>query len=115
MPSRIPYVALTPNLADFSHPGQFTPASEVSLISEDGRLEESQSRWNAAFSSVRAAVDNNVGMLQVVTAQVFISLMNSSVKILNTIDPPVSTIQVRSYHPSQHMDAHRHLMAYYRD
>ena len=110
MPSRAAYVSLTPELADFSHLRQITP--EVSLASGDDQLEEPQSRWNAAFYSMRAALNNNVGLLQVVTAQVFFSLMNSSVKILNTIDPPVSTIQVCSCHPNQHMDAHKHLMTY---
>jgi hypothetical protein len=98
MSSRNAYAALTPEFADFSFPPHSISGGPQFLstagISEDGQLKETQSRWCAALSAVRAAVNYNAGLLLVAASQAFFSLMNFSVKILNTIDPPVSALQV---------------------
>ena len=91
MPSRNAYTALTPDFATSSF-----PTHSISGISEDDQVNETQSLWCAALSAATAVANNNAGLLLVTASQVFFSLMNFSVKILNTIDPPVSTLQVCS-------------------
>jgi len=44
---------------------------------------------------IKAKVTENIGLLLVAASQAFFSLMNVSVKQLNSIDPPVPALQVR--------------------
>jgi len=69
----------------------------ISISDYDHCLEEPpQSRWSTTLSLVKLGANENAGLLLVIASQVFFSLMNVSVKILDTIDPPVSTMQVCS-------------------
>jgi hypothetical protein len=52
------------------------------------------SRPRRIWSSFTAFLKANTGLLLVASSQAFLSLMNVSVKQLNSIDPPVSAIQV---------------------
>jgi hypothetical protein len=49
--------------------------------------------WSSALSSF---FDVNTGLLLVAASQVFFSAMNLSVKVLNSLDEPVPTFEVRS-------------------
>ncbi|KAF8647967.1 hypothetical protein AX16_006428 [Volvariella volvacea WC 439] len=51
-------------------------------------------RVKGDFESVRDVVTNNTGLLLIMASQAFFSLMNVAVKTLNSIDPPVSTLQL---------------------
>ncbi|KAF8227145.1 hypothetical protein L208DRAFT_1405882 [Tricholoma matsutake] len=99
MLSRNAYAALTPDFADFSIlPSARGPQSPTlrTGTSEDDELTEDHGRyrWHAALSTVRAAINDHAGFLLVTASQAFFSLMNFSVKVLNTIDPPVSALQI---------------------
>jgi len=55
-----------------------------------------QESWNQrAARKTREIVKKNTGLLLIAVAQSFFSSMNVAVKILNSLDPPVSTMQVR--------------------
>lgn len=47
------------------------------------------------FPAAREFVKRNVGLLLILAAQGFFTLMNAAVKKLQGIDPPVSTFEVR--------------------
>jgi hypothetical protein len=70
---------------------------EEPLIDTEETVEAS--KWTmkkrSLFSSVGEFVSDNTGLLLVLLSQVFFSMMNAAVKQLSTIDPPVSTLQVR--------------------
>ncbi len=51
-------------------------------------------RWLAAQLSASAFLDNNAGLLLVAASQFFFSAMGISVKWLNSLDEPVSTLEV---------------------
>lgn len=59
-------------------------------------FEDGHSSRRTAVHKFGPFVHNNAGLLMVAAAQVFASLMNTSVKILHGIDPPVSTLEVRN-------------------
>jgi len=69
------------------------PLLRTSWISES-EGDQALPRWRSLLSAARTVVDNNSGVLLVTGSQAFFALMNFSVKILNTIDPPVSAFQV---------------------
>ena len=57
---------------------------------------DGQESWNQiAARKTREIVKRNTGLLLIAVAQSFFSSMNVAVKILNSLDPPVSTMQVR--------------------
>lgn len=93
MPSRNVYTSLTPDYADFAVP---TPEAlpSPSRPSTPNLPELEQSKWNLAVSGVKGFVANNAGLLLVAASQGFFSLMNVAVKKLNSIDPPVPTLEV---------------------
>lgn len=95
--SRNAYTALTPDYADFSIPHRVGTPSEQDPTGYEVDFEEEAklSRWRAALGKAKTTVKNNVGLLLVAGSQAFFSMMNVAVKKLNTIDPPVSTLQVR--------------------
>ena len=55
-------------------------------------------KWVSKGKSIRRAtrefVAVNAGMLLVVVSQLFFSMMNAAVKLLSTVDPPVTALQV---------------------
>jgi hypothetical protein len=55
---------------------------------------EETGRRTAFVSQVLQIVANNKGLLLVAAAQLFFSVMNLMVKKLNSLDPPVPTLEV---------------------
>ena len=65
------------------------------VLRDDIVLQES---WNQkATRKTRDIVKRNIGLLLIAVAQLFFSSMNVAVKNLNSLDPPVSTMQVRQF------------------
>ncbi|KAF8063348.1 EamA-like transporter family-domain-containing protein [Lyophyllum atratum] len=61
----------------------------------DGEVQlQQRGRWHAKYLAVKGIAKNNVGLLLVTAAQAFLALMNAIVKKLNTIDPPVPTLEM---------------------
>ena len=52
------------------------------------------SRMHSWLASAKDVWQMNTGLLLVVASQAFFSLMNVSVKVLNSIDPPVTVLEV---------------------
>jgi len=52
-------------------------------------------RWDSARTLVSIFVDNNAGLMLVGASQFFLSAMNVAVKVLNSLDEPVPTLEVR--------------------
>lgn len=52
-------------------------------------------RWRELSTQFLAHVDANAGLLLVASSQFFFSLMNLVAKKVNTVDPPVPTLEVR--------------------
>jgi hypothetical protein len=96
MSSTYDYTALSPDYADLAQ-----PQLEGLVVEEPGAKGSSCSstgRWGKLHRVVEVVKDayrRNVGLLLVVGSQMFFSLMNVAVKKLNSIDPPVSALQVR--------------------
>ncbi|KAF9467671.1 EamA-like transporter family-domain-containing protein [Collybia nuda] len=90
------YTALTPDYAEFSIPRAAGTPSEQDPTLFDVEIEEAakSSRWCMILDKAKAKVKNNVGLLLVAGSQAFFSMMNVAVKKLNSIDPPVSTLQL---------------------
>ncbi|KAG6828957.1 hypothetical protein H0H92_006184 [Tricholoma furcatifolium] len=65
-----------------------TPPDEV-----DNKVEELV-WWQRCHRKAQTAVEGNTGLLLITAAQAFFSLMNVAVKTLNSIDPPVSPLQL---------------------
>ena len=49
---------------------------------------------NLARARPRELVQANLGLLLVASSQLFFSLMNVGVKLLNSLDPPVPAVEV---------------------
>lgn len=102
--TRTGYVALpTPDSSDFNIPYTTSaPSSRQSDVTQgpgsgaDLRGDSYGQRWRlqATWTRMQDIARNNNGLLLVAASQVFLSLMNLAVKILNDIDPPVSTFEV---------------------
>ncbi|KIL58921.1 hypothetical protein M378DRAFT_287647 [Amanita muscaria Koide BX008] len=52
-------------------------------------------KTRSIFSSAREFVTDNTGLLLVLLAQAFLTMMHAAAKQLSTVDPPVSALQVR--------------------
>ena len=52
------------------------------------------SRMHSWLASAKAVWQMNTGLLLVLASQAFFSLMNVAVKLLNSIDPPVTVLEV---------------------
>ena len=59
-----------------------------------------KSRWSNLRAQFMRQVDANTGLLLVAASQFFFSLMNVVVKKVNTVEPPVPTLEVRVSAPS---------------
>lgn len=106
MSSRNTYTAITPEYADFPVP--HTPIPSALNPSSSRRHAEDHedyrpsvegegsdpSRIRNWLASVNDVVQRNTGLLLVVASQVFFSLMNAAVKMLNSIDPPITALEV---------------------
>ncbi|KAG5641444.1 hypothetical protein DXG03_005218 [Asterophora parasitica] len=53
-------------------------------------------RWHEGCRTAADIFQSNTGLLLVTASQAFFSMMNTAVKKLNSIDPPVSTFEVRT-------------------
>ena len=106
MSSRSAYTAITPDYATFpapqsSIPSGLNPSSSrlqseehetSSLIAEEeGGIPSRIHSWLAAAKDV---VQRNTGLLLFIASQAVFTFMNLAVKILNTIDPPVTALEV---------------------
>ena len=60
-------------------------------VDEEGSISSQMLSW---LTSAKGAMQRNTGLLLFIASQVFVTLMNLSVKILNTIDPPVTALEV---------------------
>ena len=106
MSSRSAYTAITPEYAKFPTLHSTTPtdsnSSSSRLQSEDHEASSQSvneergisSRIHSWLASAKDVVQTNTGLLLFVTSQAFFTFMNLAVKILNTIDPPVTALEV---------------------
>ncbi|KAJ7262735.1 drug/metabolite transporter superfamily [Mycena haematopus] len=93
--SRHPYLALTPNQADFA----LQPLTEASTSSPITTFLPDapvvlDGRWQSVVHSVHEFISSNAGLLLVTAAQAVFSFVNVAVKILQNLDEPVSTLQL---------------------
>lgn len=101
MHSKNPYVALTHVTPDFTlglpraGPSTFSAASTSSGELDDVELPP----WTVFLGKAREIFSNNTGLLLIIGSQMFHSLMTASVKKLNSVDPPVSALNVGSICP----------------
>jgi hypothetical protein len=75
---------------------QTPPLEEVGIPTEELWPPKKESRVRRIWKGAKRAWKGNIGLLLVAASQAFFSLMNVSVKKLNSIDPPVSALQVRA-------------------
>ena len=112
MQSRSAYTAITPERANFPTPHSLIPSglnpssSRLQLESEHEVSSGSSlpvsvekegsipSRIHSWLASAKDVVQRNTGLLLFVASQAFITFMDLTVKILNTIDPPVTALEV---------------------
>ena len=108
MSSRIAYTAITPEYANFPTPHgpiplELNPSSSrlqfeleeheafSLIVEEEGSIPSRIHNW---LASAKDVVQMNTGLLLFAASQVFLTFMNLAVKILNTIDPPVTALEV---------------------
>ena len=113
MPSRSAYTATTPleEYANLPTPHSLIPSglnpSSSRLRSEEHddtyilpeSVEEEGSislRIHSWLASAKDVMQRNTGLLLFVASQAFIALMDLAVKISNTIDPPITALEVCS-------------------
>ncbi|KAJ7714093.1 DUF6-domain-containing protein [Mycena metata] len=90
--SRRPYTALTPNQADFAVQQSAESSTSVStFLSPD---DPHPKRTSVFLSRLREFVALNAGLLLVTAAQAVFSLVNVAVKTLQSLDEPVSTLEL---------------------
>lgn len=71
------------------------PATPISPLSHEYPLISNIStRTRHVKDSVVELCTNNVGLLLIAASQLFMTFMNVSVKFLNKIDEPISTLEV---------------------
>ena len=110
MSSRSTYTAITPEYANFPSPPSPIPSGlnpsssrlqseehEASslIVEEEGSI---PSRIHSWLASAKEVVQKNTGLLLFIASQAFLSFMNVAVKILDTIDPPVTALEVCLFH-----------------
>jgi len=108
MSSRSAFTAITPEYAKFPPsqspissglsplysrlPSQYEEHGASSLgVEEEGSILSRIHSWLALAKDV---MQRNTGLLLFIASQVFVTLMNLSVKILNTIDPPITALEL---------------------
>ncbi|EED84233.1 predicted protein [Postia placenta Mad-698-R] len=92
MPSRQPYDASTP---DRTHFGSDIPLARLDAVLSDQSLGPSLHRWKYFSSRCVETFRNNTGLLLIAASQAFGATMSLFVKKLNSLDPPVPTLEVR--------------------
>ena len=107
MSSRNAYTAITPEYAAFPIPHTPIPSGLNPLRGASSRFQRSEleydelssvqdipSRLHIWLASAKDFVERNAGLLLFIASQAFLSLMNLVVKVLNSIDPPISALEV---------------------
>ncbi|KAJ7736754.1 hypothetical protein DFH07DRAFT_753255 [Mycena maculata] len=91
---RHPYVALTPNDADFAL-GSFTQSSiSINALPLSDDEPRARVRLRSVPENVQDFVSLNAGLLLVTAAQAVFSLVNVAVKMVQNLDEPVSTAEL---------------------
>jgi hypothetical protein len=80
------------------------PLEEVGIPAEELWPPRKESRVRRIWKGAKRTWKGNVGLLLVAGSQAFFSLMNVAVKKLNSIDPPVSALQVCAMGRSKILD-----------
>lgn len=99
MPSTVS-IAQSPDRAVFDN--DIIPLDHLDDGEGGGYVDETPSRvyyrnrWRGIVSKCGALYQNNTGLLLVALAGAFASMMSALVKTLNSIDPPVPMLEVRS-------------------
>jgi len=98
MSSRGAYTAITPEYADFAVPhtpipSGLKPSSSRSRPSVEDE-ESISSQRHGWLDSAKDFLQKNTGLLLFIASQAFITSMNLSVKILNSIDPPITPLEL---------------------
>ncbi|KAH9051567.1 DUF6-domain-containing protein [Lactarius deliciosus] len=103
--ARPAYTALTPDTPSSPFPPS-VPMEDLSTIHELTPENRSKTahrhklrhgiswRWDSARTLVSIFVDNNAGLMLVGASQFFLSAMNVAVKLLNSLDKPVPTLEL---------------------
>ena len=66
------------------------------LLSQNTRGDVKKlSRLNTLLTDAREVAQRNTGLLLILAAQAFLTIVDAFVKILQKVDPPVTTMQVR--------------------
>ena len=76
-------------------PNAGEPLTEPLLARNTGEVIEHLSRLQFFLKGAREVAERNTGLLLVVSAQAFLSSIDTAVKILQRVEPPVTTLQVR--------------------
>ncbi|KAI0262063.1 hypothetical protein BC834DRAFT_892921 [Gloeopeniophorella convolvens] len=100
--TRIAYTALTPEVSAFPKgvvPGDELPSNHALPLelrsNPPPKLRPAvSSRWDSVRASVSVFLKDNAGLLLVGASQFFFSAMNVSVKVLNSLDKPVPTLEL---------------------
>ena len=69
--------------------------AEPLLPQNTGEVIEHLSRLQVFLKGAREVAERNTGLLLIVSAQAFLSAIDAAAKILQKIEPPVTTLQVR--------------------
>lgn len=81
----------------FSYPCDIPNADEREPLLPQNTVENIKklSRLDIVLSGAREVAQRNTGLLLIVAAQAFFSVVDAIVKILQKVDPPVTTMEVR--------------------
>ncbi|KAI0808219.1 hypothetical protein C8Q74DRAFT_1231955 [Fomes fomentarius] len=94
--SRTPFDSRTPDRYTF-HSGESSPQA-IFFPAPSGSSTNRARTWlsaaNVVGNRMRELVERNTGLLLVASSQLFFSLMNVGVKVLNNLDPPVSAVEL---------------------
>ena len=81
------------------YPLSTDPRTELDVVGENvsERIPSIQylcSLIDLFFLKCKAFADMNTGLLLVATSQIFFALMHTAVKVINSLDPPISALEV---------------------
>lgn len=96
--SRTPFDSSTPDRYTF-HSAESSPQA-IFFPAPSGSSTNRTKTWLSAANVVnrmRELFERNIGLLLVASSQLFFSLMNVGVKVLNNLDPPVSAVEVSNH------------------
>jgi len=101
MSTRVGYVGLSPESALPTVSDKLQAEQSQAQAEPDDALRRQHLRQSLAqhfWSNNKEVLEENHGLLLVVGSQAFLSMVNIAVKQLNSIDPPVSVLEVRFPH-----------------